>query len=218
MIQQEIELSRMDPLQEPLLRPTLSMAFHQQQQRFVSQPLCISSPSPYYHNNASAINSLVYALFDEHFYCMPLVSTSQMVPHSQSTWTSYNSTMAQFFRSSEVSLAKIASAILLLRKGKHNLDKILGQKGDISWSNDYIHEYVNHREKAAIHLMMNSFPELGLTMTVHIGSLEETGLRICRITDNSRTLRSYLRYSRSVLTANINSHFSHFLLCTGVGC
>jgi len=57
MIQQDIELSRMDPLQEPLLRPTSSMVF-QQQQGFVSQPsLGISSPpSPYYHNNASTVS------------------------------------------------------------------------------------------------------------------------------------------------------------------
>ena len=52
------------------------------------------------------------------------------------------------------------------------MDKILGQKDDISWSNDYIHGYVNHRKKTAIHLTINS---LGLMMTVHIGSLEETG-------------------------------------------
>ena len=47
--QHDIELSRMDTLQEPLLIPTPSMAF-QQQQGFVS------SPSLYYHNNASAVS------------------------------------------------------------------------------------------------------------------------------------------------------------------
>lgn len=47
---QDIELSRLDTQQEPLLRPTSSMAF-QQQQGFVSSP-----PSPYYHNNAGTIS------------------------------------------------------------------------------------------------------------------------------------------------------------------
>jgi hypothetical protein len=57
LVQQDIELSRMDPLQEPLLRPSSSMAF-QQQQGFVSQQsLNVASPSlPYYHNNASTIS------------------------------------------------------------------------------------------------------------------------------------------------------------------
>ena len=41
LVQQDIELSRMDPLQEPLLRP---------QQGFVSPP------SLYYHNNASTVS------------------------------------------------------------------------------------------------------------------------------------------------------------------
>ena len=48
--QQDIELSRMDTLQEPLLRPTSSMAF-QQQQGYVSSP-----PSLYYHNNPSTVS------------------------------------------------------------------------------------------------------------------------------------------------------------------
>ena len=57
MIQQDIELSRLDPLQEPLLSPTSPMAF-QQQQGFVSRPSLgiSSSPSPYHHNNASTVS------------------------------------------------------------------------------------------------------------------------------------------------------------------
>ena len=42
LVQQDIELSRMDPLQEPLLRP---------QQGFISSP-----SSLYYHNNASTVS------------------------------------------------------------------------------------------------------------------------------------------------------------------
>lgn len=49
--QHDIELSRMDTLQEPLLRPSSSMAF-QQQQGFVS------STSLYNHNNASRVAPL----------------------------------------------------------------------------------------------------------------------------------------------------------------
>jgi hypothetical protein len=48
--QQDIELLRMDSIQEPLLRPTSSMVF-QQQQGSVSSP-----PSLYYHNNASTVS------------------------------------------------------------------------------------------------------------------------------------------------------------------
>ena len=50
MSQHDIELSRMDTLQEPLLRPSSSMAF-QQQQGYVSSP-----PSLYHHNNASTVS------------------------------------------------------------------------------------------------------------------------------------------------------------------
>ena len=47
---QDIELSRLGTLQEPLLRSTSSMAF-QQQQGYVSSP-----PTLYYHNNVSNVS------------------------------------------------------------------------------------------------------------------------------------------------------------------
>ena len=47
--QHDIELSRMDTLQEPLLRPTSSISF--QQQEFVPSP-----PSLYYQNNDSTVS------------------------------------------------------------------------------------------------------------------------------------------------------------------
>lgn len=55
LVQQDIELSRMDPLEEPLLRSMPSRAF-QQQQGFDSRQSLTSPPSLYYHNNASTVS------------------------------------------------------------------------------------------------------------------------------------------------------------------
>lgn len=57
LVQQDIELSRMDPMHEPLLNPTSSMTF-QQHQGFVSQQSFVlsSPPSLYHHNNASTVS------------------------------------------------------------------------------------------------------------------------------------------------------------------
>ena len=55
LAQRDIELSRMDPMQEPLLNSS-STAVFQQRQGFISQPsFDVSSPPSLYHNNSGSV-------------------------------------------------------------------------------------------------------------------------------------------------------------------
>jgi calcium permeable stress-gated cation channel len=86
MAQQDIELLRMDPLQEPLLRPASSMTFQQQQGSASRQSLNISSPpSPYYHNNASTVSreAPLHRPQERSYSPSPTYISSEALPSSQ---------------------------------------------------------------------------------------------------------------------------------------
>lgn len=104
MVQQDIELSRMDTLQEPLLRPASSMTFHQQPGSASRQSLNTSSPpSPYYHNNASTVSreAPLHRPQERSYSPSPTyISSEANLPTSPSSQQQYFELMQHQYRSS----------------------------------------------------------------------------------------------------------------------